>query len=127
MIEQLYQDFTTKLLPKIQEGLVITKEYFMDLFGRYVKFLLITVLFEVGVIILVMVLIIIILIKAYKKDKKDNWNNEGAGIIIVFTSFAVCILFIVLIGEIKDVIKDIYIPEIRIMEKLNIIKPNLQS
>ena len=42
MIETLYNDFTTKLLPKIQEGLVITKDYFLDLFGRYVKYLIIT-------------------------------------------------------------------------------------
>ena len=39
MTEKLYQDFTEKLLPKITEGLVITKEYFADLFGRYVEYL----------------------------------------------------------------------------------------
>ena len=41
MLEQMYSDFTTKLLPKIGEGLSMTKDYFFELFGRYVKYLII--------------------------------------------------------------------------------------
>lgn len=41
MLEQMYNDFVTKVLPTIQEGLVISKDYFFDLFGRYVKYLIV--------------------------------------------------------------------------------------
>ena len=36
-MQQLYTDFTTKLLLQIQQGLTITKDYFMDLFARDIK------------------------------------------------------------------------------------------
>jgi len=42
LMDRMYDDFVNKLLPTIQEGLVITKDYFVDLFGRYVKFLIAT-------------------------------------------------------------------------------------
>ena len=41
MMEQIYNDFVTKMLPKVQEGLMITKDYFTDLFGRYVHYLIV--------------------------------------------------------------------------------------
>lgn len=42
LMDRMYDDFVNKLLPTVQEGLVITKDYFIDLFGRYVKFLIAT-------------------------------------------------------------------------------------
>ena len=57
-IDKMYQDFLTNIAPKIQEGLVITKDYFVDLFGRYVKYLIVIDLLSViacifGIIIVV--------------------------------------------------------------------------
>lgn len=59
MTEKLYTDFTNKVLPAIQEGLVITQEYFTELFSRYVKYLIITdIVTIVGVLLIATALIV---------------------------------------------------------------------
>jgi len=40
--ETLYNDISTNVLPKIADGLTITKDYAYDLFGRYITYLIIT-------------------------------------------------------------------------------------
>lgn len=41
MLEKIYADFTTHIAPKIAEGFVMGKDYFIDAFGRYVKYLIV--------------------------------------------------------------------------------------
>jgi len=123
-MEQLYTDFTTKLLPKIQEGLVITKEYFTDLFSRYIKYLIVT---DSLLIILGIVLVILgyISYKKYITYTKSEEYNEYDGInilyfiLIIGLSIAGTCIFI---GNVGNLVKDIYIPEVRIIEKLQSFK-----
>lgn len=112
MIDQLYSDFTTNLLPKIQEGLVITKDYFIDLFGRYVQYLIIT---DIIMIVLWLLCIIVPLVCAYVFRKAIIEHTEGgAFMLLILIPFP--ITFLILATD--DLIKAIYIPEVRIMEEI---------
>lgn len=120
MIEQLYTDFTTKILPTIQEGLVITKDYFTDLFGRYIKYLVITdSLAIIGGLFLLFI--------SYFSFKKGISNYEKYGDSFEAEKYAplfiVAILCFILgismfIANINYLIKDIYLPEVRIYQEL---------
>jgi hypothetical protein len=83
MLETIYTDFTTKLLPKIAEGLTITKDYFMDLFGRYAHFLFIRDLIYTVLCLLVITILGIVVYKLIRKAISDGgWN--GAEMAILF-------------------------------------------
>ncbi len=119
--EQLYNDFINKLLPKIQEGAAITKDYFMDLFGRYVKYLIITDTIK-------MVIGVGLLFVAYKAFKfayikyKNEENEEYNSWITVSVIIGIFALFFGVVFFLEGgfyLIKDIYIPEVRIYEILN--------
>lgn len=74
-IDTIYNDFITKLLPQIQQGLTIIKEYFTDLFSRYIKYLIITDSIWTGVGLLMVILSIVGAIVLAKKFIK--WNVRG--------------------------------------------------
>lgn len=118
MIEQIYTDFTTKLLPKIAEGFTMTKEYFMDLFGRYAHFLFIQDVIYTSACLLGA--IISLLIAKYCSDKKKKYVNDYLdwefGIIIGIFASAVFIGFA--IDNVINAVKDKYVPEVRIYEEL---------
>ena len=119
-MDQLYDDFINRVLPKIQEGLVITKDYFIDLFGRYVNYLLIT---DIITFIIFLIIFIISITFLYKKwDKLGNFfMDEHVGMILL-TIVAIIASVIGFIGVIVtpfDIVKDIYIPEVRVYEELN--------
>ena len=112
MIEQLYNDFTTKLLPKIAEGLVISKDYFTDLFGRYIKYLIITDSFVVLVCLAVIIILPIVICK-----NREWIIKETGGVLFILLIFLIIPIFQIFISS-SNLIKDIYIPEIRIYEEL---------
>jgi len=122
--EQLYQDFTEKMLPKINEGLVITKDYFMDLGGRYIKYLIVSDTLDllIGLVFFITGAVIMRKVMKHMKDKWDNQiSDEAAGMII--TGFIISIVMMVIsffciLGDAKNVVKDIFIPEIRIIEEI---------
>ncbi len=123
MIETLYNDFTTKLLPKIQEGLVITKDYFLDLFGRYVKYLIITDSIYLGISSIVTIISIYYLFKAIKsKEMGTGYNRDDwAGwriILCALSSIGILVGVISTICNITNLVKDIYLPEVRVIEEL---------
>lgn len=122
-IDRMYEDFTTKVLPTIQDGLVITKDYFVDLFGRYVKYLIaidvMWVLIGIGMFFLGRWL----RLKAYKiwRDATDDSDYDtqafggiGVGLMIglQFAGFCVAVL------NIRDVAGDVFVPEIRVYEEI---------
>jgi hypothetical protein len=118
MIDQLYQDFTTKLLPQIQAGVEISKEYFMDLFERYVNYLILTDAIKCGIGLIMFIGGIIVIYKFEKYYEKQGLGG-GNGTLYFFI---ILMGIIGLIGFILDglnLIKDIYIPEIRIWEILS--------
>ncbi len=129
MLEQIYNDFTTKMLPAIQEGLTITRDYFMDLFGRYVKYLIATDAIEMlfWIFMIVAVWIMRDRVIEYAKKFAVNRNNPEhdesvVGTTIAATIIATCAIFGFTLGVFekgKDLAQDIFIPEIRVYEELS--------
>lgn len=115
MIEQLYTDFTTKLLPTIQEGLVITKDYFIEFFGRYIKYLIIKDSIYLGLSIILLVAVSKMVLTSTSEHKGEE-NLEYAILIICGIPVAI-ICLICTITNTNNLIKDIYVPELRIYEE----------
>lgn len=119
MIEQIYTDFTTKVLPKVSEGLVITKDYFTDLFGRYVKYLIVTDILWMTMS-LIGIVFVILLLKKYVKatgkalDYGDDWPIPFYVVTAMIAAFSTAIL----VGSTANLIKAIYIPEVRVYEEI---------
>lgn len=117
MIETIYTDFTTKLLPKIAEGLTITKDYFMDLFGRYAKFLFIRDLTYTILCLLAIVVLGIIAYKLIRKAISDRgWNGAEMSIVFLFIPIGFAIAGFIQYGTYT--IQDAYVPEIRIYQEI---------
>ena len=72
-MDNIYTDFTTKLLPKIQEGLMITKDYFIDLYGRYIKYLIVTDSIWTVLCLAVFIAGVVFLVKGIKYGEKTDW------------------------------------------------------
>ena len=116
-LELLYSDFTTKVLPKVSEGMVITKDYFLDLFGRYIQYLILTDSFLVIFFIAVIVCGIFLIRKGFKKSKdRTDYGDESGW--YIFGGFMIVLGLIFLFVSASDLIKDIYIPEVRMFEIL---------
>lgn len=119
MIDTLYQDFTTKLLPKIQDGLVITKDYFTDLFGRYIKYLIVTDIIGIVVSLIILVTATIVLIKYTKKATNALSDDYSWPIpFFIFTFGGTIVGFVIFFISLSNLVKDIYIPEIRVVEEI---------
>lgn len=126
MIEQIYSDFTTKLLPTIQSGLSITKDYFIELFGRYIKYLIITDIVSIIESVCLVILAIVIFRYAKKSwNERATWANSSyANDRIPETLGFVIALFFAIAGvlsffsNVNDLIKSVYVPEIRVYEEI---------
>ena len=127
MLDQMYADFTTKVLPQIQEGLTITQTYFEDLFGRYVKYLIIIdsvslALSVLGFTVIAAAGIILTRVCLRKISTTTHINRmdwQGMCAITIMGTLSFCGL---LLGSIitngKQLAKDIYIPEVRVYEEI---------
>ena len=127
-MDKIYTDFTEKVLPKINEGLSITKDYFFDLFGRYVKYLIVED-------VIYTVVFIAFAIFAYKAGntfwkrrteeiEKDSYYSDFDVVIIwsiVSIIFYISSVFLLInaISSIMNVGKDIFVPEIRVYEEIS--------
>lgn len=120
MIEQLYNDFTTKLLPTIQEGLVISKEYFTDLFGRYVEYLIISDIIWLTTSFLALCLSGFILLRFLRQedDKRytDFLGKRNWGILLSCFVTMVCLFSV--IARIDNLYLGIYVPELRVYKEI---------
>jgi TRAP-type C4-dicarboxylate transport system permease small subunit len=130
-VDKMYNDFVTKMLPTVQDGLVITKDYFIDLFGRYVKYLIVTDIISITIALFVAYFAIKWIHKNWKifkewSDKQDKLPrferdaDEGAPYVIVITlcSIALIVSFFMVTNNAYDLAKAIFVPEIRIYEEL---------
>lgn len=118
MLETIYTDFTTELLPKIAEGLVMTKDYFTDLFGRYVHFLIIQDIILLVVSVITLIITLFICYKLYKQAKNDDFDLDPA---YVFTMFLLLPLIFSIVGIVQnttEIVKLKYIPEVVVFEKI---------
>ena len=116
MKEELYAQFTEHVLPKVQEGLVITKDYAFDLFERYITYLIVTdsLLLALNVVIFISAISTAIwAMKQFIKTEDEPWV---AVVVVMF--FPIALSFAFAIHTTGDLIKDIYIPEIRIIEEI---------
>lgn len=119
MLETIYNDFTTKLVPKIAEGMVITKDYFMDLFGRYVKYLIVTDSINLGISVLVMIVGIVCVYKGIKNGQKYYVESDSSFALLMIGTLALIIGFATSCYLLTNLIKDIYIPEVRVFEQIS--------
>lgn len=119
MNEEIYNDFTTKLLPKIASGLAITKGYFIDLFGRYVKYLIVTdsMWLVTSLVVLSISVIVFFIYKDKALEASDNYEVWPIFFFIVLTMSSIFGVVGAAIN-VNHVVKDIYIPEIRIYQSL---------
>lgn len=119
MIEQLYTDFTTKLLPTIQEGLVITKDYFIEFFGRYVKYLIITDSIYLGLSIICLAAASKMTLTSASEYKKEENPDNVLLILLIGVSGILAFFFLMCVAtNANSLIKDIYVPELRVYEEL---------
>jgi hypothetical protein len=118
-IDTIYNDFVTKLLPQIQQGLTITKEYFGDLFGRYIKYLIITnsIWAIIGLILFITGIVLLIKFQKIIRESWGNYSSEFMGIVVPFIiSIMIISGSVIFLANVDNLIKDIYIPEVRIIE-----------
>jgi len=125
----MYEEFTANILPKIAEGLVITKDYFLEFFSRYIKYLLIIDSIYLLVNIIVFITCLIIFVKTTKwcnnfneDEEGETFDRSGSRILIfilgaLITPGFILFSFIAILVYSEKVVKDIYIPEIRIYEE----------
>lgn len=131
MLETIYTDFTTKLLPKIAEGLVMTKDYFTDLFGRYVHFLIVRDIVVIGALLIICVISFFTYKYFSKKYDETKLSNKGLdrydydyksdeGYMIGYV-FSALVFIGCIAGSIAmsiTLIKTIYVPEIVIYQQI---------
>jgi len=114
MLEKMYTDFVTNMLPKVSEGLMITKEYFTDLFGRYVQYLIVTDCIFIGIGLLILLLGIV----CFYYESKLKGGADG--ILVVLGFFVTLIGLFVISKNTFNLVKTIYIPEVRIYEEIKL-------
>lgn len=119
MTEKMYADFIANVLPNIQEGLVITKDYFFDLFGRYVTYLIVTDSIQMF-IGLVLIVGSIVAFKPLQRFCEKEWLDIIHVVILLSLPIMIGIIFFLASGY--NLIKDIYIPEVRVLQELQNIK-----
>lgn len=118
-LDQLYKDFTEKALPQIQQGLQITKDYFTDLFGRYVKYLIGVDIFYIILGVIFTIAGIIVLKKFIKWGNEDEWDNPGIVMGTLFLGVAPIIIGIAMICvNTLNLVQTIYVPEISIYQAI---------
>lgn len=131
-MEKIYEDFTTKLLPKIATGLTITKDYFMDLFARDIKYLIITDTVWTLVGLFMIIAGVIVLVKALKipnqksiyVEDMEEWNDIKSFLIILLAPTLFSIGLSLFFFKLDNLIKDKYLPEIRVYEQFQSYKNN---
>ena len=111
--DQIYTDLITNVLPKIQEWLVITKEYAFDIFARYQSLLIIQYSFWA------IVFLVSSLICFYICKKLYNKLENGDDIIWVIVTWIIGVVFLFWVFVLfNNLIEVIYVPEISIYNKL---------
>lgn len=126
--QQLYNDFTTKVLPKVAEWFAMTKDYAFELWWRYIKYLII--MDTLGMLLWIIFLIASYKIFSYQKEVIKKWTIEDGRsfadlewkLIYVLPIIVLILWFAWLVVNVKLVAQDLLIPEIRIYQELNLTK-----
>lgn len=135
LLDKIYNDFTTSLLPTIQTGLSITKDYFIDLFGRYIKYLIVTDAINISIAVAIIIAATYCLRQLHRycknPDTRRSCMDDGN---IVFIIMGIILSIAGTIAGVtsaihysKQLVKTIYIPEVRIYEEIQNYKTRQQN
>lgn len=112
--------FIEKIAPALNSGVIITKDYIFDLFGRYIQYAIVRDI----IVILFVVSIFAILPFRWKKvqayDDTCHPANQGMSTSF-FIAFAVCVVIswsYALSHTTEHLVQSIFIPELTIYEKI---------
>jgi hypothetical protein len=124
-LDKLYADFTEKVLPLAAQGLQLTKEYFTDLAGRYVQYLVIMDTIQLCVAATFMLTVsgfaIFFIRKGIKIEREGGYGADGTDWIF---GGSIALLIGLGIGgaitlmQANDLVKVLTVPEIRIYQEL---------
>lgn len=121
LIERMYSDFTTNVVPLLGQGVQITKDYAMEFLGRYWKFLIVYDSFYVILSLIWLIIWVVFARKAVKVSDDEGRESRAMPLLAV----AIILLLIWTIAIFKnwwDLIKSIYVPEIRMYEEFKSIR-----
>ena len=126
--QKLYEDFTTKVLPRVAEWFAMTKDYTFELWWRYIKYLII--IDALGILLWIIFLIASYKIFSYQKEVIKKWMIEDGRsvaytdwkLIYILPIIVLILWFAWLVVNVKLVAQDLLIPEIRIYQELNLTK-----
>ena len=116
LIERMYSDFTTNVVPLLGQGVQITKDYAMEFLGRYWKFLIV---YDSFYVILSLIWLIIWVVFARKAVKvSDDEGRESRAMPLLAVAIILLLIWTIAIFENWwDLIKSMYVPEIRMYEE----------
>lgn len=112
--DQIYADFTSKFLPLAEKGISLSKDYVMDIFGRYVTYMIISD----SMLVIVLSLAIGFLIFYIKKprDEECSYYDDDANIMLIWVFLVFCSVGNLI--AIDHLVKDIFVPEVKIFEQI---------
>jgi len=102
MYDKIYDDFKNELLPKLGESINITKDYFYDLFNRFIHFLII----KDSIYLIVSIALLTLFSKLIDKENETELN------LILTICWIISFIFICI--NIWHLLQDFLIPEVRI-------------
>lgn len=115
--EEFYQTIND-ILPNMWEWLIISKDYAFELFGRYHSFLIIQDAIVSFIAFIALIVFLVLFIRTLKnREYIIDYNDEG--VFYFLLSIALFFLFVAILffsTSILELIKTIYIPEIKIVE-----------
>lgn len=127
----VYEAFVNTVLPAVGQGLVVTKDYFFDLFGRQVTYLAITDGLSALFCAAAFGYCVYALVKAKNVFTSDNHVTEGVVIFhVLSTVAALCASVPALMGTYSNgihFVQDITVPEIRIAVQVMEFKKSLEE
>lgn len=127
--DTIYNDIVTNVLPKVQEGLTITKDYVFDFLDRYITYLIIIDSLTIVFTLTTFTIITYIYMgtwKAIGKGFRDSYDIQwDRAMYKAITTIVYLILLLIHISILcistTDLVKTLTIPELRIYEEYQLI------
>lgn len=123
-MNDLYSVFTTQLLPALGQGVQITKDYVMDLFGRYIQYAIAMDIIMLIVYALLIAAAVRFFFRTRKKEESLRHDMAWAYRCMFFFMWFIPLILCVVgfCNRTQHLVQSIYIPEITVYEKIMDIK-----
>lgn len=123
-VDRLYEDFRNEIAPRIAEGFSLSKDYFEDVSGRLVTYLIVTDALAVVVWVVAACLALlsanILRKKAAALYNKDEYGGDGACVPVYGAAIILAVicglLALFAIDSVMDLLASIMVPELRVLE-----------